>query len=381
MRPGGRYRRDVMGETTTSTIAIHYLLSETGRRAAFAAGLPAQAKQTVHLTSDDPAWSAGLTLASIAPDGTASLDLVRDLPQVERTRYPGAHVRGKILADLPEGSEVVASGAPEWDVPQTAGDLVAWEQTRLAGVARVRILEDGYIRDAAARKLAEHIASAREWLAKPGIVPFHHLPEVAAVAAAVEAGEDPGESGFNRSGLLRRAEDAWGVARREAARAEYLASLPEGAEREAARATIGESGDAYDWQERAAKAAAAVRERAEMAVWAAEHGSERLRRCLAEGIKCAAAYRGERLAAERPDWEWAGPLPGDWDEPHNPPLEALDLLVKGRKVDPACQLRAWRYVEGADDDGEPGETHQGFAVVGQFLGREIAFGYDGPRAA
>ena len=62
--------------------------------------------------------------------------------------------------------------------------------------------------------------------------------------------------------------------------------------------------------------------------WIEEHGSRRLRRCLAEGIECQAIYRDERIALELPGWEYGAVLGAQ--EARNPPEEALDLLDAAR---------------------------------------------------
>lgn len=65
--------------------------------------------------------------------------------------------------------------------------------------------------------------------------------------------------------------------------------------------------------------------------WAAAHGSPRLRRCLAEGIECEAVYRDERLALEYPGWRREVDVPGERQEPRNPPGAAFELLDEARK--------------------------------------------------
>lgn len=84
----------------------------------------------------------------------------------------------------------------------------------------------------------------------------------------------------------------------------------------------------------------------EQRAWIRAHGSERLLICMEEGIECDAIYRDERLHWEAPDWVWdrwdydaAGWV---WDkqgsdkvgysEPRNPPLSALKMLRKARRL-------------------------------------------------
>ncbi len=103
------------------------------------------------------------------------------------------------------------------------------------------------------------------------------------------------------------------------------------------------------------KRAAVEAKRADRDRWIAEHGSERLRRAATEGIECGAIYRDERLACERPGWEW-GSAPG-WTsngerllEPRNPPEEAFVLLDQARKLAPESKLAYVMDSDGEEDD-------------------------------
>lgn len=111
-----------------------------------------------------------------------------------------------------------------------------------------------------------------------------------------------------------------------------------------------------------AEKAAVVAEREN---WIRANGSDRLRRCLAEGIEHAAAYRDERLNAERPGWQWYKAVEGEYDEPRNPPLEAFATLDEARKVDPEAKLV---HVEG-----------DGYAAAAEFLGVGIVYGWPEPK--
>jgi hypothetical protein len=125
-----------------------------------------------------------------------------------------------------------------------------------------------------------------------------------------------------------------------------------------------------------AKAAAIAAAKAEEATWIAAHGSARLRRCLAEGIECSAAYRDERLALERVGWRWADTVRGSGAEPRNPTDEAFDLLDLARTSDPEAKLVFWTADEEVGDDtGDIGLAQwREYAAVGEFLGRAIVFG-------
>lgn len=111
-------------------------------------------------------------------------------------------------------------------------------------------------------------------------------------------------------------------------------------------------------------------ELAEMSVWVEAHGSERLKRCLAEGIEFGGAYRDERLSLERPGWSWDADTQGKDSDPYQPDVDDFRLLDECRDVDPRCELRYWKIEE--DDNGF--ETWDGFVVTSVFLGRKIVYG-------
>ena len=122
-----------------------------------------------------------------------------------------------------------------------------------------------------------------------------------------------------------------------------------------------------------AKAAAEAAAKAEVAAWIAAHGSVRLRRCVAEGIECAAAYRDERLALERPGWEWD--TDGVDSEPRNPSDEAFTLLDEARKTAPDAKLNYLVIEAEIDEDGpETAADWRGTVAQAEFLGRTIRYG-------
>jgi len=127
--------------------------------------------------------------------------------------------------------------------------------------------------------------------------------------------------------------------------------------------------------EDAAKQAAAAEKRA----WIEAHGSQRLKRLLAEGIEHDAIYRDERLAHDCPGWTWEENICGRGrkykiSEPRNAPEEALDLLDRARQTVPDATLayyivyRPARYDE--DDDGDV-IAERGYVAKADFLGRTI----------
>ena len=81
--------------------------------------------------------------------------------------------------------------------------------------------------------------------------------------------------------------------------------------------------------------------------WVALYGSERLKRCVAEGIPAAALYREERLAREEPAWRYVREGESVLNA-MNPPLEAFDLLDDCRRLWPEAKLQ---YVERETAEG------------------------------
>lgn len=117
--------------------------------------------------------------------------------------------------------------------------------------------------------------------------------------------------------------------------------------------------------------------------WIATNGSRRLQVAAREGIECEAIYRDERLAGDRPGWNWADDVEGDPDEPRNPPAEALlQLLPKARATLPDdertdAKLVYWtRGGGGYDAGGDYCESQRGYAVAAEFMGRGIVYGPD-----
>lgn len=111
------------------------------------------------------------------------------------------------------------------------------------------------------------------------------------------------------------------------------------------------------------------REEAERLAWIESHGSARLRRCVEEEIEHGAIYRSERLALERPGWEFYDQIPGTLDDARNPPAKAFELLDEARLCDPDATLE---YLVTEDETGdEPDRRH---VAVAEFLGRRIVYG-------
>lgn len=109
---------------------------------------------------------------------------------------------------------------------------------------------------------------------------------------------------------------------------------------------------------------------AEYSDWVTAHGSQRLKRCLSEGINCGSCYRDERLAFDRPGWRWERSVAGKYNDPRNPTDEAFELLDSARATLPSgTESRLVYWVESDDSD-----SWRGYAVISDFMGREIVFG-------
>lgn len=118
--------------------------------------------------------------------------------------------------------------------------------------------------------------------------------------------------------------------------------------------------------------------RTEKLCWIAEHGSDRLKRLVAEGIEHDNVYYEERLIAERPGWDYAYGVPGEARETRNTRQEGLDLLDKARKTDPNAKL-VWWVIEHEHNDCDteedcPAYDWRGYVCVGEFLGNEVVYG-------
>jgi len=96
----------------------------------------------------------------------------------------------------------------------------------------------------------------------------------------------------------------------------------------------------------------------EVAEWSRHYGSAHLKDLVGQGWDYYAVYRDERLALDRPGWVWSDSVPGKRLPPRNPPVGAVRLLERARKVDASAQL--WYTVE------------SGYIAVADFLDREVA---------
>ena len=126
----------------------------------------------------------------------------------------------------------------------------------------------------------------------------------------------------------------------------------------------------------------AAEEKAKKLTWISDHGSERLRRLVAEGegIRWGKVYRDERLTLERPGWAWKYEVCGDIEDARGSSIteEHLRRLDEARAVEPKAQLR-WlgegRHTSGCacpeDDYGEPQVEQRLILYAEDYLGYPI----------
>lgn len=120
--------------------------------------------------------------------------------------------------------------------------------------------------------------------------------------------------------------------------------------------------------EAAAQAAKQAKEDAiqsEMAAWITEHGSNRLKRSLAEGIKCHSLYLEERIEKELPGWTYHSDTPGKTTNPINATEDDFAMLDEARAMLPESVLKWYS-----------GEDGKGMVVEGKFLGQQVIYGHD-----
>lgn len=313
-------------------VKIVYRLSANGRKASLLAGGDGKQVQTLSVAHGDPLYPQAVALSKVEVDGMAVVNL------------------NTSMTLPPDG----VWGFPEYDTPQTVDSLIRDEQ------ARQSWLEDRKAKDEV-EKVAERKSRVAELLA---------------------AGVDS---------LLYWTGMRWQTTREADDLQKHLGDLYQQAVVTAKAKTEAADADkeAKAAAEKQAKAERIAREKAEIAAWAEQHGSDRLKKCVANNIECGAIYRDERLALEYPGWEVDGNDLPTWDEPRNPPAEALELLDKARASLPAdwtdeereyAELRYWsKKVE--DGYGEV-ETQSGYAVTvdpGDWTSDTLVYGYDGPR--
>ena len=323
-----------------SQIAIHYCLSEVGRRRVLKDALdyPATRDQVIEIDSDHPCFEAFLERAVVDDDGHACVKYFKNANE----------------------------GIPQFDDPQSAGSLLTW------------IKEQEETREALKQERAA-------WREEERVK--RHENALAALKETIEMAEVR-LSDFKAENLdVKMVSDT----------ADWVRSLVEEAN------SLDEDLTAIDIEKievklrkslkllttdttYCRKQAQMQKKLAEAESWIRECGSDRLRRIVEEGFlkDSMSVYRDERLTQERPYWKWAADLRGERLEPRNVPIEAFQFLDKAREVDPDAKLSYLKIKHVCDDDcsfgcpvsmGEaPRTVWKGYIAVAAFLDREIAFG-------
>lgn len=363
--------------TQTQTITIHYLLSDAGRREALKRGLPAQAMQQV-VVDPPPAvesqvWDRAVELSDVSSDGKASVVIghKRGMNSDHRcwsTYAVSCVVPARYPTQAEDGPEIVESREKQFDAPQDAAALLAWEARRRVDVERVLTLREASQKARESKEKADREArdraSAQEWAS----LPLEWRAKADGVATCVPWSNDEkapryegplqtsGSTLYNREVLERYVPGALAEARAEVKR--------------------------LQGEEERKRNEAEARRMAERGTWIRQYGSPRLQRCLEEGIEVGAAYRDERLALERPGWRWEEKVYGAKSEPRNPPAEAFQLLDEARATDPDAKLYHWAVEHDREecqkDSGEPCDCPKyvwtGYVAMSSFLGKAVIFG-------
>lgn len=302
-------------------VTIYYQLSKKGQKADLITGGDGRHRKAVTIAHGEPHFADAVELASVGHDGKATID------------YASSVVSN--LDDL-----------PAYDEPPSVGQLIA----------DVRRCREQY----AARKQAEEAERQAEL--------DRRVQEVISQPAEKLIELYSPYQGFTLD---------WPLKHEHLVEEYNLYELRDKAqaicdERNAERKRQKQEQE----QEKEAAQAAAEQEKRD---WIKSYGSERLQRLLAEEIECEAAYRDERIAQERFGWRYSDRVPGTYDDPRNPPEEALKLLDRARKYDQAAKLVYWTIPHSCDDDccldfDCPTYEYTGYAAVAEFLGREIVLG-------
>lgn len=204
--------------------------------------------------------------------------------------------------------------------------------------------------DRAGRKLKAELAAATAELAKAKAVETENRRrEISDAVSALSDLDDDGILGASCPLLCRYSNEPW-----------HKYPIREAEALAVRRAAIVAARKQADDDAAAAKVAAAMAERD---AWIDAHGSDHLRRMRAEGIGHTQTYLGERLAVDRPGWQFIGMARGKESPPvEDVPAEAFAVLDAARVTAPKAKLIRWA------EDGM-----YRFAARSSFLGRKIVF--------
>ena len=329
-----------------ASITITYLLSEAGRKANLLAGGSGRCEQTDDVRGDP--GDAGAR--GRGRHGAATLDCTRGwyVPSVDEV----GDVRHEVARPVGSSGGSGWRKAPEWDTPQTAESLLSWEVARLAGLHSALVEARAQARSVTAQRATERAEVIAHIQADPTVL----ISECQRDSYGVAWTYHEVARHIDRIGNPERVPElstAVAVATAEA----KLRTERAGAERDRKLKEI-----------EAANAAKVAAAHAERAAWVQVHGSERLRLALTAGLLDSSirAYEAERLAVERPGWEFDTDERVKIGDIRNPNEKALRALLEARAVyGESVQLCYARLHVEDDEDGPERDLWKGVVLYDQ----------------
>jgi hypothetical protein len=110
------------------------------------------------------------------------------------------------------------------------------------------------------------------------------------------------------------------------------------------RALVSQEKSRRTEEKKAQEEARAAAEAADRAAWIDQHGSDRLKKARAAGVKCEGIYRSERIALDLPGWEY-WEIDVQTEDKHgeiiNPTEAHLDALLAAREMHPQQTVDLW----------------------------------------
>lgn len=258
-------------------IDVIFLLSEAGQREEARAGRDAIQRVVVPVDPGHPLWARVVELARFSPSGVGQVEIGHADWSPDDGAEPVDVASGVMLT-----KQVLTYNTKAVDL----GELIASEENRREAVAAYEA------RAAEIRARAEAAAAAKADAAR--------ARKRASMLAAIEDG--------------------------------IVELMQLGVDTSALRVELERDGPSQSLSQAVADAVRAetlARAERDRRAWIEQHGSTRLRTCVAEGIECTAAYVDERLAMERPGWCLA-PSRMEIGVPRNPPTHATALLEEAR---------------------------------------------------
>lgn len=259
-------------------VKIYYLLSKAGQKASLLAGGNGCDSQAVDVPSTAPEYPLAVAMAEVDSNGKAYI----------RCDYGS-----------PQSSYNHRIDAIKYDVPPTISKLLEDEQARL----------QIYKNQQAERDEADRIEREEE------------------IAKLLKRGSEA---------LIDKRYNKWSLSYQNFADVPSL--MPIFTE---ARSAIDENNRKLSEEEELEKIEEHRRicqVQAEQLEWIADNGSERLKKCIAEGIAHNGVYISERMAKEYPGWFNYSDHVAATKDPVNPPIGAFYLLDEARLICPDAKL-------------------------------------------